>query len=64
MRTNWKVGGGLLAPRNPTVVAVLIVCALSTSAVLSLVLELGRPFDGVVQVSSAPLQEALSLIAK
>jgi hypothetical protein len=52
-------GYGLLAPRNTTVVAVLVVCALSVSAALFLVLELGRPFDGVIRVSSAPLQQAL-----
>jgi hypothetical protein len=53
-------GYGLLAPPNPTVFAVLLVCALSISAALFLVLELGRPFGGVIQVPSAPLQEALS----
>jgi hypothetical protein len=52
-------GYGVLAPRNTTVVAVLVVCALSVSAALFLVLELGRPFDGVIRVSSAPLQQAL-----
>jgi hypothetical protein len=52
-------GYGLLAPRNATVVAVLVVCALSVAAALFLVLELGRPFDGVLRVSGAPLQQAL-----
>jgi hypothetical protein len=52
-------GYGLLAPRNPTAVAVLVVCALSVSAALFLILELGRPFDGVIRVSGGPLQEAL-----
>ena len=53
-------GYGLLAPRNATVVAVLVVCALSVSAALFLVLELSRPFEGVIRVSSAPLQQALA----
>ncbi|MBI3866387.1 MAG: DUF4239 domain-containing protein [Planctomycetia bacterium] len=57
-------GYGLLAPRNPTVVAVLLVCALSMSAAVFLVLELGRPFAGIIHVSSAPIQEALSQIGK
>src|SRR5262249_11645368 len=52
-------GYGLLAPRNTTVVVVLVVCALSVSAALFLILELGRPFDGVIRVSSTPLQQAL-----
>jgi Protein of unknown function (DUF4239) len=53
-------GCGLLAPRNATVVTVLIVCALSVSCALFLILELDRPFEGVMRVSSAPLREALS----
>ena len=57
-------GYGLLAPRNPTVIAVLVVCALSISGALFLVLELGRPFAGVIQVPSAPLEQALSQIAR
>jgi hypothetical protein len=55
-------GYGLLAPRNPTVVVVLVVCALSISAALFLILELNKPFAGVIQVSSAPLREARSQI--
>lgn len=57
-------GYGLLAPRNLTVITVLMVCALSIAAAVFLVLELGRPFAGVIQVSSAPLQEALSRVGK
>jgi hypothetical protein len=57
-------GYGLLAPPNPTVIIVLVICALSIAAALFLVLELGRPFAGVIQVSSAPLQEALSQLGK
>jgi hypothetical protein len=65
---SWLVvlfaGYGLMAPRNATVIVVLLVCALSISAALFLILELDRPFDGVVRVSSAPFQEALSRIGK
>jgi hypothetical protein len=57
-------GYGLLAPPNPTVITVLVICALSMAAALFLVLELGRPFGGVIQVPSAPLQQALSQIGK
>jgi hypothetical protein len=53
-------GAGLLAPRNATVVGVLLVCALSVSCALFLILELDRPFEGVMRVSSAPLREALA----
>ena len=57
-------GYGLLAPRNPTIIALLIVCAVSISAALYLILEMGRPFAGVIQVSSAPIQQALSKVGK
>jgi hypothetical protein len=50
---------GVLSPRNPTVVVVLTVCMLSVSAALFLVLELDRPFDGIMRVSDAPLRDAL-----
>jgi hypothetical protein len=53
-------GAGLLAPRNITVVGVLLVCALSVSCALFLILELDRPFEGIMRVSSAPLREALA----
>ncbi|HEY7424595.1 MAG TPA: hypothetical protein VH682_10230 [Gemmataceae bacterium] len=53
-------GLALLAPRNATVFSVLIVCALSVSGAIFLILELDRPFEGVMRVSSAPLQGALS----
>jgi hypothetical protein len=53
-------GLGLLAPRNATVVAILVLCALSVSGAIYLILELDRPFEGIMRVPSAPLQGALS----
>lgn len=55
---------GLLAPRNATVVATLCVSALSVSAAIFLVLELYSPFEGVVQISSAPLRSAVAHLGK
>jgi hypothetical protein len=51
---------GLYAPRNATVVAVLCVAAISVAAAVFLILELDGPFDGVIKVSSGPLQYALA----
>ncbi|WP_208249928.1 DUF4239 domain-containing protein [Rhizobium sp. T1470] len=51
---------GLLSPPNATIVAVLFVCALSVSGAVFLVLELSRPFEGTLQLSSAPMRHALS----
>jgi hypothetical protein len=53
-------GLGMLAPRNATVAVVLLVCALSLSGALFLILELDSPFAGIMRLSSAPLREALA----
>jgi hypothetical protein len=50
---------GLFAPRNATVISVLCVSALSVSAAIFLILELDRSFEGLLQVSGAPLRTAL-----
>lgn len=57
-------GCGLLAPRNATVIACLIVCVLSVAGALFLILELDKPFEGIMRVSSAPLHDALSRISE
>ena len=51
---------GLFAPQNTTVVAVLVVCALSVAGAVFLVLELDGPLDGLIMVSPAPLKYALA----
>lgn len=51
---------GLSAPLNTTVLATLFVCALSVAGAIFLILELDQPFEGVVQVPSAPLRNALA----
>lgn len=50
---------GLFAPVNATTVLTLLLCALSVSGALFLVLELDHPFDGMIQISSTPLRNAL-----
>jgi hypothetical protein len=51
---------GLVSPRNPTVIAILLVCALSAACALFLVLELDTPYEGLLKVSSVPLRSALT----
>ena len=58
------VSFGLFAPPNGTVVAVLLVCALSIAASIFLIVEMGRPFEGFLKISSAPLQYTLSLLGR
>ena len=51
---------GLFAPANPTVVATLLLCAVSVAGAIFLILELDRPFEGLIQISSAPMRDALN----
>ena len=54
------VSFGLYAPRNATVLSVLLIAALSVAAAVFLIVELDGPFDGLIQVSGEPLRFALS----
>jgi hypothetical protein len=51
---------GLFAPSNVTVIATLFLCALSVSGAIFLILAMYTPFRGVMQISSAPLRNALA----
>jgi len=68
MLVSWLViiffGFGLLSPRNATVIAVLLVCALSAAGALYLIQELDRPYGGLITISSAPLQSALAYLGQ
>jgi hypothetical protein len=55
---------GLLAPRNATTIACLFVCAVSMSGAVLLLLEMNRPFEGLIQVSPSPLLKALSIVGR
>ena len=62
--TGLFISFGLFAPRNGTVLAVLLICALSVSSAIFLVLEMNRPLDGFIKASNAPLRKAVELIGK
>lgn len=55
---------GMLSPRNTTVAAVLLMCALAAAGALYLVLEMERPFDGIIQISERPALAALEHIGR
>lgn len=55
---------GLLTPGNLTTICTLVVCALSMSGAIFLILELNHPLEGIIKVSSAPLHKALDIIGK
>ncbi len=50
------------AKPNPTLAIVLFVCILSASGAIYLILELGLPFGGLMQVSNESLRNALTPI--
>ncbi len=49
---------------NRTLLSVLFFCALSAATAIYLILELGQPFDGLMQVPSAPLRHALPSLCR
>ena len=52
-------GFSLMAPANATTLASLVICALSVSGAIFLVLELNEPFSGLMVIPSEPLRNAL-----
>jgi len=50
----------LFADNNATTVVALCIFALSASAAIFLILELGQPFTGFMEISSEPLRNALA----
>jgi len=51
---------GLQAPANATVLAVLVLCALSVAGAVFLTLEMDAPFEGLIRVSVEPVRYALT----
>jgi hypothetical protein len=58
------VSFALFAPRNATVLVTLLVCALSLSGSIFIILELNSPFGGAISISSAPLREAMDRLGQ
>ncbi len=54
---------GLFARPNPIVIVTFFVGALSVSGAIFLILEMDRPFAGLLQISSEPLKHALAPLA-
>ena len=51
---------GLFAPRNATAIISLFVAALSVSCAILVIVEMYRPFEGLIQISDGPLTAALA----
>ena len=54
--------GGMNAPRNPTVYAAFLICSLAMGSAFFLILELDRPFEGLLRISSRPVTSAVANI--
>jgi hypothetical protein len=54
---------GLFSQLNPIVIVTFFVGALSVSGAIFLILEMDRPFAGLLQISSDPLRHALAPLA-
>ncbi len=57
-------GFGLFSPGNGTVAGALLLCALSVSGAIFLILEMDRPLEGMVRISDAPMRAALSYLGQ
>ena len=55
---------GLFAPKNTTVISILLVCALSVASAIFLILEMDGPFSGVIRISPEPLDFALAQMSQ
>ena len=55
---------GVFGPRHVTMIAALFVCAFSVAGAIFLILEMDRPFLGLLHLSSAPMREALARLSQ
>jgi hypothetical protein len=53
-----------LAPRNATVLCIIFFCSVSVASAVFLIVDMEHPFYGFVQVSSAPLHDALDQLGR
>jgi hypothetical protein len=58
------IGFGLFTPSNTTAIVALALCALAVSGAVFVMLEMYTPFQGLVQIPSAPLRDALAHLGR
>lgn len=54
----------LFAPSNRIIVITMLIVALSVSSAIFLIMELDRPFDGLIQISSTPMSNLLDHLGR
>jgi hypothetical protein len=55
---------GLYAPRTITTMATLVMCVMSTSGAIFLIMEMKVPLGGVVRISLEPMYAALAILGR
>jgi hypothetical protein len=58
------ISWGIYAPPNTTIVVTMLIAALSISSAIFLILEMYTPYQGWIQISSAPLRAALAQLGQ
>jgi len=58
------LGFGLFARFNATVLVAYFIGAVSVAGAIFLILEMNRPYSGLMQISSAPMRNALEQVGK
>jgi hypothetical protein len=58
------ISWGIYAPPNTTIVVTMLIAALSISSAIFLILEMYTPYQGLIQISSAPLRVALAQLGQ
>lgn len=58
------IGFGMFARFNAAVVTAILVGSLTVSGAIFLILEMSRPYSGTMQISSAPIRNALAHIGR
>jgi uncharacterized membrane protein (DUF485 family) len=58
------IGFGLFARFNGTVIATFALGAISVAGAIFLILEMNRPYSGLMQISNAPIRNALTQIPR
>lgn len=54
----------IYAPRNGTVLAVAVLCSMSASCAIFLIMEMYQPFGGFISISDAPIRTAISYVSQ
>jgi hypothetical protein len=55
---------GLLAPRNATVVTVMLIGAVALATAMFLIVEMNQPMGGAIRISSGPMRKALEHLGR